>query len=90
MLMKCPSCGQTAMPWYKKAFLGTSRRIECQNCEIPVTVPPGATFIAGIPVLIVLVIGVLAGIDDTLALVLLGAAFAIPAQIIIVPLVLPD
>jgi len=90
MMMKCPNCGETAMPWYKKAFLGSARVVNCQHCDSKIGVPPQATLIAGFPVLIALGIGIFAGVDNTLALVLIGALFAIPAQVIIVPLILRD
>jgi len=88
--LRCPHCGNQAMPLRTKAFLGPGRSVTCAHCDEQVGVVGSSTFIATMPVFVLLVAGTVLGIENTLLLVLIGAAFAIPAQIFLVPLEVRD
>ncbi len=84
--LRCPNCGNQAMPLRTKAFLGPGRSVTCDHCGAQVGVVGSSAFIATMPVFILLIAGTVLGVENTLLLVLIGAAFAIPAQILLVPL----
>lgn len=37
---RCPSCGKTAMPVWKKSLIGTNTRIKCRSCGTEVSIAP--------------------------------------------------
>jgi DNA-directed RNA polymerase subunit RPC12/RpoP len=37
---RCPSCGKTAMPVWKKTLIGTHTRIRCRSCGAEVSIAP--------------------------------------------------
>jgi hypothetical protein len=85
-MQTCPYCGEQAMPVYKKAFLGPGRAVPCDNCERPVSVNARGTYAAMLPVIALLIGGAVLGMENTLLLLLVGAAIAIPLHVLFVPL----
>ena len=85
-MLRCPHCGEQAMPVYKKALLGPGRTVNCENCGLPVSVNTRATYAAMLPMIALLLGGAVLDFNNTLLLLLIGAAIAIPLHVLLVPL----